>query len=617
MPRCIKTAAALVVAAVALGAPAAQGATISLPDGRGWEMVSPVDKNGGEIQAPGEIFGGGVLQSAVDGSTITYSSSSSFVGPQASSSASQYISRRTAAGWATENVTTAALAGAFGDKPDGVPYQLFSADLARGLISSPQRCEGTPCPRGFDLRQSSSGALAASVEEPDLGFAGASPDLGHVVLSTCAALTPEATEVPVGSGECDVAETNLYMWSGAGLNLINILPGDVEGAPGATLAAQSAAVSADGSRVYFDVGGNLYLREGGQTTRVDDAAEVGGGGEFQTASANGSIAFFTKAGRLYRYGVAGDAVVPLTASGEVEGVLGASADGSYVYYATAAGLLLNHNAGATPITVAAAADATNYPPATGTARVAANGTVAFLSSTPLKGFNNAGYSEAYLYSPAPATLTCASCNPRGMRPIGPATIPGAFANGTGATSTDVYKPRALSADGTRLFFDSRDALVGEDSNADQDVYEWEAQGTGSCAKPSGCIALISSGRSTEGASFVDASVDGSDAFFLTDGSLVPTDPGLVDLYNARVGGGFPSPTPPIACFADACQGVPGEPEDLTPGTAYFRPEGNVPVSHPKVKKKHHRKGHHRKRHHKKHRKSSHRRRANARSAGHG
>ncbi len=45
-----------------------QGAASGLlADGRGWEMVSPVDKNGGAIQGPGQNFGGDVLQAAADG----------------------------------------------------------------------------------------------------------------------------------------------------------------------------------------------------------------------------------------------------------------------------------------------------------------------------------------------------------------------------------------------------------------------------------------------------------------------------------------------------------------------------------------------------------------------
>ena len=54
----------------------------TLPDSRGWEMVSPVDKNGGSIQSFGANFGGGVIQAAAQGSTITYTSASSFQDPQ-------------------------------------------------------------------------------------------------------------------------------------------------------------------------------------------------------------------------------------------------------------------------------------------------------------------------------------------------------------------------------------------------------------------------------------------------------------------------------------------------------------------------------------------------------
>jgi hypothetical protein len=569
--------------------------SFSLPDGRGWEMVSPVDKNGGEIQGAGAYFGGGLMQAAADGNSVSYDSAFSFAGGQGAPGVSQYISRRGAQGWSTENVTTPSDAGAYGLEPDGVPFQLFSGDLGRGLVSDPQRCAAAPCPRDYLLRQSSDGSLATSAQAGDLAFAGATPDLAHVVLSSCAKLTADATEA-AGVDGCDVAQPNLYEWSGGGLTLINLLPGDPQGTPGATLGAQVGAISGDGSRDYFSEGGNLYLRDDAVTSQVDESQ--GGGGEFETATADGGLALFTKAGHLYRYTAASGAVLDLTPAGGVEGVLGTSADGAYAYYLTAAGLFLDHGGVATK--VAAAADASNYPPSNGSARVAAAGDLAFLSSASLTGADTGGFAEVYLYSPATSNLACVSCNPTGARPLGPSTIPGAVANGNLAGATRAYKPRALSAAGSRVFFDSRDSLVTSDTNNDQDVYEWEAQGVGSCAEAGGCLALISSGRSTEGASFIDASVDGSDAFFLTDGSLVPTDPGAGDVYDARVGGGTPVVTPPIDCLGDACQVLPGEPGDPAPGTASISAEVNPPVKFPKPKHAHntHR---HKKAHHKKHR----------------
>jgi hypothetical protein len=527
----------------------------SLPDGRGWELVSPTDKNGGSIQRPGEIFGGGLLQAAGDGNSVTYSSSSSFGVPLSASSASQYFGSRGGAGWDTANVTVPALSGTFGSKPDGVPYRLFSGDLARALVLHPQRCETPPCPRSYLLRQSANGALAASSEATDLSFAGANSELTVAVLAK---------------------EGNLYRFSGGALTAVNLKPGDPSPTPGATLGAQSGAVSSDGSRVYFQLEGNLYLRQGAQTFQVDGG--LGSGEAFQVATADGATAFFTEEGHLFRY-AAGGAATDLTPAGGVEGVVGISPDAAYVYYVTATGLYLRQ--GATTTKAADAADASNYPPATGTSRVAANGNLAFLSSVDLGEYGQNGNSEAYLYAPASKALICASCNPSGTRPLGPTEIAGALDNG----STAAYKPRALSASGWRLFFETEDNLVPTDSNNDWDVYQWEGQTIGTCQTPGGCLTLISSGRATEGANFVDASADGNDAFFLTDGSLVANDPGAVDLYDARVGGGFPVPPTPLPCIADACQVVPGEPEDPSPGTAFYKPEGNAPQAFPKKPKK--------------------------------
>jgi hypothetical protein len=596
----------------------------TLPDSRGWELVSPVDKNGGAVEGVGAIYGGGVLQAAVGGDSATYGSRASFGVAQGAPGASQYISRRTSTGWSTENITPAGFSGGYGDAPDGVPYQLFSSGLSAGLLASGSHCRGAAgdCPQAnpplagsgapagyltYYLRESAGGGFQSLLTEADvaglslppqkfdIAFAGATPDLAHVLLSSCAALTPEATEVPGPEGTCDADSPNLYRWSGESLALVNLLPGDPQGTPGASLAAPAGAISADAARVYFAAQGNLYLRSGGQTVQVD--AGVGGGGSFQAASMSGSLAFFLEEGHLHRYDAVAGTSADLTPAGGVEGVLGASADGTHVYYLTAAGLFLNR--GGTTTEVAAGADPGNYPPSTGTARVSADGRhLAFLASAPLSDYDNNGVAQAYVYAAATDTLTCVSCNPTGERPSGPASIPGAAANGKGPLAMRAYKPRALSAAGTRLFFDTSDGLVPQDTNNDGDVYQWEAQGVGSCQRPAGCLDLISSGRGTDGASFVDASADGSDAFFLTDDSLVAADPGSVDLYDARVGGGFPAPSPPTPCLGDACQIVPGEPEDPVPGTAFLRPEGNPPVSYPKAqgKKKHRKKKSQRKKH---------------------
>jgi hypothetical protein len=111
------------------------------------------------------------------------------------------------------------------------------------------------------------------------------------------------------------------------------------------------------------------------------------------------------------------------------------------------------------------------------------------------------------------------------------------------------------------------------------------------------VGLLSSGRSPAGARFVDASADGADVYLITEESLVGTDPGSIDLYDAREGGGFPEPAKPIACVGDACQILPREPDDPTPGT--LAPNPGNPARH-FVKEKSRRARHHRRQHRHRH-----------------
>jgi hypothetical protein len=606
-------------------------AAAALIDNRGWELVSPADKNGGRVDPPGAIAGGGVLQAAAGGGAVTFSSKSSFAGGPGAPPGSQYLSVRGTSGWSTQNITVPVLSGTYDLTDGGVPYQLFSPDLARGLMLNGDHCRGeasgcavanpplpgTDAPDGFqDYYLREGGAFEAVVGSADvvgrglnpdafdLRFAGGSPDLGTVILSTCSKLTADAVD------GCGSAAPNLYRWVKAtgSLDLINATPG-------AELAAQGGAVSGDGSRVYWrDRGsGNLYLWQAGTSSLVDAAVD-----SFETASADGAVAFYAKGGHLWRYasGIATD----LTPNGGVAGVLGASAAGSTVYFQDTSGLR-RWTGGATTTVAngAAAAHPSTYPPTTGRSRVSADGTkLLFISTESLTGYNNldkvtgAPDTEVFLYDSVGASLTCVSCNPLGKRPIGPSSIPGAVANGTAPGSTFSYKPRVLSAGGRRVFFDSADALVSGDSNTKpatgsgvSDVYEWEAQGEGSCAAAR-CVGLISSGPAPEGAVFADASADGSDVYFLTGASLVGADPGSGDLYDARIGGGFPEPSPPIPCTGDACQVLPSAP--IEPSLATLEAGvGNPPVSYRKycrkgyvkrkgicVKKRHG----HRRRHHK-------------------
>jgi hypothetical protein len=564
-------------------------------DHRGWEMVSPIGKGGGAVQPPGAISGGGVFQAAAGGGSFTFSSADSFgEGGQGAPAGSQYLATRTGAGWTTSNITTPLLSGSYGSEPDGVPYQLFSGDLGLGLLSSGERCRGVAggecpvanppppgsgAPAGFRdyYRRTASGGFESiltaadlehttlSPEQFELRLVAATPDLAHVVLSSCAALTADATEVAAPGG-CDPVDQNLYEWSGGALSAINLLPGEAPGTPGAQIAAPAGAISSDGSRAYFSTGSGIYLRQGNATKTVLGTP----GGQFEAASADGSLAYLVDSGELLGYSADSGTLTPLTTGGGVEGVLGISSDGSKVYYAQSGAVFLR--SGSTVTEVASSAVPSDWPAATGTARVGADGShLLFLSDAELTGYPNEGETEVFLYGPPPGgdvpLLTCVSCNPSGERPQGAAAIPGARPNGTGPAAFDAYKPRDLSADGDRMFFETADTLVTHDTNgATPDVYEWEADGEGTCGRGGGCVQLISGGREATASYFLDADETGSEAFFLTASSLYPLDPGSYDVYDAREGGGFAVPESPIPCIADACQVLPEAPEDPTPGT---------------------------------------------------
>lgn len=599
-------------------------------DGRSWELVSPIDKNGGGIAGAGEIAGGGVFQAAANGSAVTFSSTASFADASGAPVASQYISARSDTGWVTTNITPPTVSGSYGSEPRGVPFQLFAPNLSVGIMLNGEHCRGaqgscpvlnpplpgSEAPPGFQdyyLRDSASGVYRALITtadiegrglEPsqfDVHLAGATPQVDHDILSTCAALTDDATEIGSSEGGCDETQANLYEWSGGGLKLVNILPEDSLGSPGATLPSQSASISEDGQRIYFVEGGRLYLRDGASTHAV--GASLSGSEQFEGASADGTGALLINGGRLYRYDEVANTVRELAS--EVSGVLGYSRDLARVYYVSGGTLFLWRQAGTTTVASGpGAVTASDYQDAGGTTRVAPDGgRMLFLSTAPLTGYDNVDQrtgerdSEVFLYDVAARNLACLSCNPSNERPWGPSGIPGTNSNGQYPEATSMYKPRVLLSGGKRVVFESSDSLVAQDRNFAKDVYEWEAGGIGSCEQASGCVSLISSGKAETGAAFFDASESGDDIFFRTPRSLVPGDPGGTDLYDARVAGGFPEEDIPIPCEGDACQPLPSGPSDPAVNSLATGP-GNPPVHFydtNRIKPRYHRLRHH---HHK-------------------
>jgi len=219
-----------------------------------------------------------------------------------------------------------------------------------------------------------------------------------------------------------------------------------------------------------------------------------------------------------------------------------------------------------------------------------------MSTRSLTGYDNTDRvngkadSEVYTYDADNGQLTCVSCNPSRARPVG-RQLPSPYAANFFAPTdlwaaawlptweSQLYASHTLSDDGTRLFFNSVDALLPQDTNGVQDVYEWEADGSGGCEKTVGCLSLISTGQGPRESELVDASPSGDDIFFRTASSIDSRDPGLVDIYDARVNGGFSQLADPTSCVGDACQSPPEPPSDPTPSSASFHGAGNPPARH--------------------------------------
>jgi hypothetical protein len=217
-------------------------------------------------------------------------------------------------------------------------------------------------------------------------------------------------------------------------------------------------------------------------------------------------------------------------------------------------------------------------------RATADGSVfVFRTNSHLPGdFNNGGgFMQVYRYeSPTEShsgNLVCVSCPPAGVTPSGDARVSynssstGLEGKEPGSAPADfmgTLDTRALSADGSRVFFDTPDPLVPRDANGQRDVYEWE----------NGKVFLISSGTGNEGSDILDSSASGNDVFFTTSLGLVPGDRDTgYDVYDARVPRPGDNPPPSaVPCQGDVCQGPPSVPSLLgVPPSAQFNGAGNL------------------------------------------
>jgi NHL repeat-containing protein len=583
---------------------------VGLPDGRGYEMVSPPQKDSGEpyIRA-GFVSFAGTPEAAIDGNRMAYVSLNAFPGAQFDGSF--YLATRGTSSWSSQNLAPLQAVGGF-LCPLTAAMAAYSADLSKGILDDGYAQSSLGCggdspplvsgePKGFQnlfVRDNSTGTYQLvdvtppGVQPADATFDGASADLSHVVFDENAPLTANAP-----SGD------DLYEWVGGTLRLVTILANGtpvVGSLAGGYSGNAEHAVSADGSRIFFTANGNLYVRENGTSTVQVDASQAGGGGgggQFAAASADGSKVFFTddasagltsstvagSGANLYQYDLTSGTLTDLTpvSGAQVAGVSGASDDGSYVYFVASGSLASGATAGqpnlyvlhggtTTFIATLNGSDSCDWTASCLTARVSSNGAfIAFNSIQSLTGYDNSGQPEIFLYGAGADQLACASCNPSGV----PATAGASISSGQTALTTSLLSSQYLQryvSDSGQVFFDTSDALLLADTNGKQDVYEYE----------SGQLRLLSTGTSRDDSWFFDASPSGSDVFFATSQQLVPQDAdGAYDIYDARAGGGFPASAPAPSCQGDGCQGPLSAAAALpSAASAFFSGLGNVTSS---------------------------------------
>ena len=348
---------------------------------------------------------------------------------------------------------------------------------------------------------------------------------------------------------------------------------------------------------------------------------------YQTATPDGHYAYYTEAGQLWRFDVVTETRQALSGVGaDVQGVIGVNRtgeDGSYLYFVAEGALapgaearicsqngneeeareesegkapvgrgcnLYLLHAGETTFIAAllpgddqfgqianSASFVGDWQAILGhrTAQLSSDGSnLVFMSRRRLTTYDNVGSGlgqcdggaacpEIYIYDAASHQISCVSCDPAGVPPTGPQDTLGTFLPPDYFSITHTH--RFIAGDGNRVFFNSDQSLVpGDGNHGEQDVYEWEHEGTGSCAHGSpfnsGCIYLLSSGKPGDFSAIVDVSESGDDAFFVTRARLAPADrDDKPDLYGARVEGGFPVPAEAIPCpGAESCHG-PGTP----------------------------------------------------------
>lgn len=559
---------------------------------REWELVSPADK-GAALISPIE---NAVVQASTKGNAVTYTSNAP-IGNEAEGnpSISQLVSTRQGPGsWSSDDISSPN-AKAVGTKTGaGGEYKFFTPELTIGILEpsgntplAPGVSEPTiyrhPLHGGYEPLVTAANTFGGVSFGGEINFVGATTNALDVVLGSEVPLTEEA------GGESE----GLYEWTDEKLELVSLLP-DGSPAPSPKLGNSSLdvrnAISTNGNAVIWETNAasesHLYLRDTERHETIELDESEGSFSEhayllpaqYQTANVEGTKIFFTDEQDLtanatteygepdlYEFEVTSrqgekpaGRLIDLTSDAnpgehaDVQGmVIGASEDGSYVYFvangvlaphathgecaeigapaSATCNLYVRHNGITSYIATLSDADGPDWGSAALhtnlgdlTARVSPNGRyLAFMSSRPLTGYDNTDThtgspdEEVYLYSASTGDLSCVSCQnvpPSGIYDsgkVGESLLvdrPGVWAEHDlagslpGWTPVDskhaLYQSRYLSDSG-RLYFMSPLPLIQEATNGVEDVYQYEPEGVpggqNRCSQTSAAYSKVADG----------------------------------------------------------------------------------------------------------------------------
>ena len=539
-----------------------------LPECRAYEMVSPLYKEGFAVEP----------KTYSDDGAVAYVSTGNFAGDPAAKALLNYLATRSATGW-----TTTALDPSEATYFDNGRVAL-SADLRSSLWEMGRRDD--PASRGDYYLRSPDGVFTrvgnGMLGENPPGTLGVSEDLSHVIIDHGEAgnaavralyeLTPGpqrpvsvdntgtptpgetcfnnisndgrvivfTTGCPTGSGvqQTVLARVGESATVAVSRSECTRTSGDPGGLCNAPANAAFAGAATDGSRVYFTTTQQLV---NGDTDQSNDLyeCEIPPGTPAPVGTANPCASLSEVSG---------------AASGaNVESVVDVSEDGSRVYFVAQGVLAANlgsndatavagdhnlyvwekdaaHSAGQTTFVAKLDSNDIFRPQSTTDGRY-----LVFNTANRLLASDTDEAADVYRYDADTGALLRLSTDTDGSG----GNEPGAEAvAGLGFGSQHPHY--TMTDDASTVIFETSEALSPTDTDGVTDAYAWH----------DGQVSLISNGGGVP----LGISSSGQDIFFLTGQPLTPGDSGVEgDIYDARVGGGFPVTTP-APCSGEACQG---------------------------------------------------------------